>query len=330
MKMCKDFKKVFKMACESHSTVLITGATGTGKSSLARQIHEEGLRKDKPFILVNLASLHEGTLESELFGHERGAFTGADRKRIGKLELAQGGTVFLDEVGDLSPKLQARLLEFLQSRTLSPVGSNRSYELDVRIIAATHRDLGQAVVKGEFRADLYHRLRVIPIVLKSLQERSHDFDEIVHMSLREFSLKHSKFIKGLSSGVAERLETYSWPGNIRELRNLLEYAVMATEGPEVTLESLPSWLFQETSLEKMGLVLSAPSLGTAEIALTFDYRDTLARFEKDYLQRALNRHGGRVSRTAHQIGLNKTTLLRRLRAYGLHPNHLSSSHRSQS
>lgn len=313
----KELDKLIEIACRSNSTVLLTGATGTGKSSLAEAIHNRSTRKGKPFVAVNLATLYEGTLESELFGHERGAFTGADRQRIGKLELAQGGTLFLDEIGELSPKLQARLLEFLQSYTLSPVGSNRRIQLDVRVIAATHRDLNQAVLRGEFRADLFHRLRVIHIPLKSLLERAGEFDRLVHAFLSEFSAKYSKPIAGLSSGVAEALETYNWPGNIRELRNVLEYAVLAAEGSHIALPNLPSWVLLQS--QESGSVASKdfPVLGVAEVAMTLDYQDTLARFEKEYIRRAYSRNGGRLNRTARQIGLNKTTLLRRIRAHGL-------------
>ena len=330
MKIHDEIKQLFDIACKSLSTVLLTGATGTGKSSLAQRIHEAGIRKHKPFVSVNLATLYEGTLESELFGHEKGAFTGADRKRIGKLELAHGGTLFLDEIGELSMKLQARLLEFLQSHTLSPVGSNRTVQLDVRVIAATHRELEKAVLKGEFRADLFHRLRVISIPLKALNEQPQELDSLVHGCLEEFSKKHQKSVKTLTEGVAERLETYDWPGNIRELRNVLEYAVLSAEGSDIKLTDLPSWLFQsiKAQAEREGGLLFPPNgqsvLGVAEIPMSLDYQDTFARFEREYIRRAFSRNGGRLNRTARQIGLNKTTLLRRLRAHGLHPSFLGS------
>jgi len=317
MNFSQDMMKVVQMACKSESTVLITGFTGTGKSSLARQIHQKSKRSSGPFIAINLATLNEGLLESELFGHEKGSFTGADRKRSGRLEMAQGGTVFLDEVGELSPRMQARLLEFLHSRTVSAVGSNRDIQLNVRVIAATHKDLKAAVIKGDFREDLFHRLRVVSIPLKALREREEDFGDIVHLCLQEICKNLGRSITRISKEVAEKFETYEWPGNIRELRNVLEYAVLASSGTEITLEDLPTWLMAPSPVES-ALSSGEPAvLGVAEIPMTLDFQATLQRLEKEYLKRALDRNSGRISRTAHQIGLNKTTLLRRIRAYGL-------------
>ena len=185
MKLSEDLLNTYKIACNSNSTVLITGDTGTGKTHLASMIHNNSTKKGKPFVVVNLATLHEGTLESELFGHEKGSFTGAEHKRIGRLEAAQGGTVFLDEIGELSPRLQSRLLEFLNSKTIVPVGSNRELQLDVRVIAATHKNLQVAVKNKEFREDLFHRLRVISLKLLPLRERYEEFDGIVHDCLRK-------------------------------------------------------------------------------------------------------------------------------------------------
>jgi DNA-binding NtrC family response regulator len=321
MDIPKNLLNLFNIASNSESTVLITGETGTGKTFLAKQIHDRSKRKGKPFVTVNLASLHEGTLESELFGHERGAFTGAEQKRVGRLELAQGGTVFLDEVGELSPRLQARLLEFLQNRKIAPVGSARDLRLDVRVIAATHRNLAEAVTRGQFREDLFHRLRVVAIPLKSLRERQGEFDSILHFCLKELCEQSGKSILKLSPAVAEHLEAYHWPGNVRELRNVLEYAVLASEDGEIQIKNLPAWLL----LDQQSLIVPTsndfPTLGTFEVPLTLDYRGTFERFEKEYLQRALSRNGGRVNRTARQIGINKTTLIRRIRAYRLGIDH---------
>ena len=322
--LSKEVVPLFKMACRGESTVLITGATGTGKTSLARKIHEGSSRSSKPFVAINLATLHEGTLESELFGHERGAFTGAEQKRMGRLESAQGGTVFLDEVGELPLRLQARLLDFLQSQVISPLGSNREVRLDVRIIAATHRNLSEAVQKREFREDLFHRLRVVNISMKALKERTDEFDSILHSSLYEVCEKEGRQILRISSSAAEIFENYSWPGNIRELRNVLEYAVLASQNNEITHQDLPSWIFQsgvKTSLKSADSTpVSMAVLGVAEFPLTLNFQETLERFEKEYLYRALSRTGGRINRTAHQIGMNKATLIRRLRTYGLHPS----------
>ncbi len=315
MNLSSDLSKLFNIAAQSDATVLITGSTGTGKTTLAKKIHSQSKRSREAFVSVNLATLNEGLLESELFGHERGSFTGADRKRSGKLELAHRGTVFLDEVGELSPRMQARLLEFLHSKVISPVGSNQDIHLDVRIVAATHRNLAQSVARGEFREDLFHRLRVISFPLKPLKERVDELDELIHCSLAEVGQFYRKSIFKLSPAVAERFESYSWPGNIRELRNVLEYAVLACETGEIQLEDLPAWMQVESSPIPMESVHAV--LGVAEVSLSLDFQDTLVRFEKEYLRRALSRNGGRINRTARQIGVNKTTLLRRIRAYGM-------------
>ncbi|MEK6705243.1 MAG: sigma-54 dependent transcriptional regulator [Bdellovibrionota bacterium] len=312
-----ELAKVIDLACRCDGNVLITGPTGSGKSYLAQKIHQQGKRSLKPFISVNLATLHEGTLESELFGHERGAFTSADQKRVGRLESAQGGTVFLDEIGELSLKLQARLLDFLQSRTICPVGGNRQVSLDVRIIAATNRDLEGAVQKGLFREDLFHRLRLISIELKPLVDRLEDLDGIVHECLEELSKRAGRSVLRISEEVAQRLENYSWPGNFRELRNVLEYAVLAGTGPEIEAADLPPWFGRVRGSFGVALGQSGQAmLGVAEIPLSLSFYECMSNFEKEYLRRALCRYRFRVNHTARKIGINKTTLIRRMRFYG--------------
>jgi DNA-binding NtrC family response regulator len=313
------------MAAQSDAAVLLSGPTGSGKTSLARMIHDGSARAGKPFVHVNLATLHEGTLESELFGHERGAFTGADNRRVGRLEAAQGGTVFLDEIGELSPRLQARLLEFLQSKVIIPVGSNRELRLNVRVIVATHRDLDAAVASGAFREDLFHRLRVLQIHLKSLIDRADEFDQLVHDCLDSVCRTHNCKVLRISEDVARMLEAYKWPGNFRELHNVLEFAVIACEDQEIRRCDLPVWFCEKlekrvSSFESfipVSPVVPSALLGVAELELSMNYQTAIANFEKTYLQRALNRFGGRVNYTARRIGMNKTTLLRRIRSHGL-------------
>lgn len=298
------------LATKTDATVLITGPTGSGKSRLAQEIHAGGARRHRPFITVNLATLHEGTLESELFGHERGAFTGAESRRQGRLEAANGGTVFLDEIGELPPRLQARLLEFLQTKTISPVGSNREVKLDVRVIAATNRDLKRSVASGEFRLDLFHRLRVISIELESIAERAADFDSFVHDCLEEICRGSGRTLLRISPEVADRLESHDWPGNFRELRNVLEYAVHSSSGPELIEADLPSWFGEK-------MPSGANPAGIPDFS-AFSYAEAIAQFERNYLEQALRRSRGRVNRTARAIQMNKTTLIRRMRAYGLY------------
>ncbi|HCM39896.1 MAG TPA: hypothetical protein DIS93_07995 [Bdellovibrionales bacterium] len=308
-----EFENVLKIARRSDATVLLTGPTGSGKTRLAREIHDSGTRKSRPFISINLAALHEGTLESELFGHERGAFTGADSRRIGKLEASQGGTVFLDEIGELNPRLQARLLEFLQSRVISPVGSNREIRLDVRVIAATHRNLQAAVSRGEFREDLFHRLRVIALELRPLREHWVSLDEIVHGCLEDICLKAGRTVLRISEEVAQRIEAYEWPGNFRELRNVLEYAVLAGEGPEITSRELPGWFCEKSA------VISENLMPDQKRPVFFPpkYEQAITEYERAYLRWALDESNGRINQTARRIGMNKTTLMRRMRACGL-------------
>jgi len=263
---------------------------------------------------VNLASLHEGTLESELFGHERGAFTGADSKRVGKLELADGGTVFLDEVGELSPRMQARLLEFLQTSKIRPMGAQSEVELNVRVISATHRDLPKLIVKGEFREDLFHRLCVAMIELPSLREFSTDFDSIVHSCLEEVSLRLDRKILRVTEDFAHRLESYDWPGNYRELRNVLEFAVQACTGDTLCSQDLPPYFVKAPVIP-----VTEPgdeAVGAADEKLTH-YGSALGRFERGYLDTALRRNGGRINQTAREIGLNKTSLIRRIRKHSI-------------
>ncbi len=312
------------IATRSEANVLITGPTGSGKSHLAKKIHQEGLRRAKPFVIVNLATLHEGTFESELFGHEKGAFTGADLRRVGRLEMAQGGTVFLDEVGELPPRLQARLLEFLQSRVIVPVGGNREMRLDVRVIAATNRALSDDVARGVFREDLFHRLRVVSLSLAPLSQRWREFDAIVHQCLAELAVASGKRVLRISSEVAKRLEQHPWPGNLRELRNVLEYAVMACDSEEITLADLPEW-FEEPSFSGVQSVRIADAeFGLSERFAQMDYSAAMARFEREYLSHRLGRNDGRVNRTARNIGLHKSTLIRRMRLYGLQSSLLAA------
>ena len=320
MNFSEPVSKLIGIASRSESTVLITGLTGTGKTFLARQIHHQSSRRQKPFISINLATLHEGTLEAELFGHEKGAFTGADRRRVGRLELAQGGTVFLDEIGELTPRLQARLLEFLQARQVTPMGGHREIQLDVRIIVATHKDLERAVIEGDFRRDLFHRIRVISIQLSSLHERIDQLEYWTRCFVKEFSDHTKRTPLGISQEVSQSFYQYSWPGNLRELRNVLEYACFAAEGNQITMCDLPSW-FLETLQPKKALkpMISEcfPILGVAEIPFTLDFKETKEHFEKEYFRRALIKNGGRLSRTARQVGVNKATLMRRVKAYSL-------------
>lgn len=315
-------KDPFQLAVGSDANVLITGPTGSGKTFLAEQIHGASSRAGKPFVCINLATLHEGTLESELFGHERGTFTGADQRKIGRLESAEGGTVFLDEIGELSPRLQCRLLDFIQNKTVTRMGSGTSTRLDVRIIAATHVDLEMAVKRGLFREDLFHRIRVLAIRMPSLLERLSELDGIVHRILDEVCDVHRRKVLRISAGVAEALEAYPWPGNLRELRNVLEYAVISAEEGEIRVCDLPSWFrWGKSPLQAAPAaeqsVVDGQAMGSVKVPLSFDYRASLERFEAIFFRWALNRNSGQIEKTARSLGISKATLSRRMHEFGI-------------
>ncbi len=313
----QEWSQVMSLAVKTDETVLITGPTGSGKSKLAKEIHDQSAYQRGPFVLVNLATLHAGTIEAELFGYQKGAFTGAQSSQMGKLEAAQGGTVFLDEIGELSLALQVKLLEFLQSKVLFRLGSHEERKVNVRIIAATNRRLKKEVELGKFREDLFHRLRILEIELPPLSSRGEEFGEIVLHLLEELAQKHSKKLFGLEVAVARALESYSWPGNIRELQNVLRYAVLVSTGSKLKFEDLPPWFLSQETMNGGVVDESRNELGMVEVPMGLDYYETLSRFEKIYLSKAFERYRGRINHTARQLGMSKTTLMRRLRAYGL-------------
>ena len=228
-----------KKAANSRATVLLLGESGTGKEVFARAIHNWSDRRDQPFVAINCVGLSKELLESELFGHEKGAFTGADQQKKGKVELANGGTVFLDEVGDISQELQTKLLRFLQEREFDRVGGVRPVKVDVRIIAATNRDLDDAIKIGRFREDLYHRINVIPITLPPLRERNQDIPALSKHFLRRYSSESKKNFAEIADDALGKLVTYGWPGNVRELANTIERAVVLGRGPVLGIEDLP-------------------------------------------------------------------------------------------
>ena len=295
-----------KIAATNH-TVLITGRTGTGKSHLAREIHEMSPRRERRFAAVNLATLAENLIESELFGHEKGAFSGADSRRVGKLENADQGTVFLDEIGELPPRLQTKLLEALNSRIISPVGSNREIRLDVRIVAATNRNLREMVAKGEFREDLYFRLNTFEISLPSLCAEPARLLQLA----REFALAAASQLGRacpiFGPDFLREIEGYSWPGNVRELKNAMEYAVAMGNENQLSAADLPAQV-------KAGAKVSAPAVGAAG-DLPTDYREAKSFFERLYLEEILRRFDGRINLTAKRTGLSKVTLIDKIRRY---------------
>ena len=283
-----------KKAAASRSTVLLLGESGTGKEVFARAIHDWSDRKDEPFIAINCVGLAKDLLESELFGHEKGAFTGAHQLKRGKIELADGGTVFLDEVGDISPELQTKLLRFLQERELERVGGTQPIPVDVRVIAATNRDLSSAIKDGRFREDLYYRLNVIPISLPPLRERSEDISVLAQYFLKRFARETKKNFMGIKEDAEAKLIAYDWPGNVRELANVIERAVVLGQGPEITAEDLPA----QGNLSQGNNGLSSLS-----------YRHALEAAKREAVKQALAQTNGNRAAAARLLGLHKTHLL---------------------
>ncbi len=280
------------------STVLITGESGTGKELVARAIHRRSPRASGPFVVANCAALPESLLESELFGHEAGAFTGARAARKGRFERANGGTLFLDELGDIPPKAQVDLLRVLQEREFERVGGTQTIRVDVRIIAATNRDLQQLVREGKFREDLYYRVNVIPIHLPPLRERPEDIAPLAYHFLRRFARRFNKPIEGFTARAMEVLTAYAWPGNVRELENLIERVVVLCRADRIDVEDLPSHLWRKSKTMPLETV------------------DNLELVEKLTIERVV-RTSSTVAEAARRLGISRTTLYAKMRKYGL-------------
>jgi len=282
----------------SNASVLILGETGTGKEYLARTIHYQSPRADRPFVKVSCAALPETLLESELFGHEKGAFTNAISRRIGRFEMADGGTLFLDEVGDMTPATQLKLLRVLQEKQFERVGGSETLKTDVRIIAATNRDLKKAILDKEFREDLYYRLNVVTIELPPLRERSEDIPELVEHFIHKYNLETGKKIEGVAPESMALLKSYSWPGNIRELENCIERAVILCHGRKI----LPQHL-----------LFSGVTTRNEEDSESSQHLKSLAEVEREYIEDVLARCGGNQSRAASILGIDRKTLRNKLR-----------------
>ena len=292
-----------KKAANSNSTVLLLGESGTGQELFARAIHNWSERRDGPFVAINCVGLARELLESELFGHEKGAFTGAHQMKKGKMELAQGGTVFLDEAGDVSPDVQAKLLRFLQEREFERVGGTKEIRVDVRIVAATNRDLPAYVRDGRFREDLYHRLNVIPITLPPLRERKEDIPELCQFFLRRFSLEAKKKFTGIADEALARLTAYRWPGNVRELANVMEHAVVLGAGERISSADLPP------TMNSHGAIASGDK---------FSYRAAVEDFRRGLVARVLAEHNGNRVAAAKTLGMHEKSLIRLIRALRIH------------
>jgi two-component system nitrogen regulation response regulator NtrX len=285
--------------------VLIMGENGTGKELIARKLHEESNRAGEPFIEVNCAAIPEDLIESELFGHEKGSFTGAISQRIGKFELADGGTLFLDEVGDMSLSAQAKVLRILQESVFERVGGTETKKVDVRVIAATNKELLEEAAQGRFREDLYYRLNVVPIHIPPLRERKSDIPLLVEYFLGEVGRELASAPRSISKEALERLVSYSWPGNVRELRNLIERLCILTTSDVIRIEDLPPLeLTREEDILKDPFRLKT-------------YQEFKDFTEKEFLIKKLREHNGNVSKTARELGMQRSNLYKKLEKFGI-------------
>ena len=298
------------------TTVLLRGESGTGKELIARAIHQASPRRDKSLIKVNCGAIPETLLESELFGHEKGAFTGAAAQRKGRFELADGGTIFLDEIGDMSMALQVKLLRVLQEQEFERLGGAKTVKVDARVIAATNRNLEDMMQKGEFREDLFFRLNVFPIQLPQLRRRKQDIAELAGFFLQRYSAESGKRVTKIDDEALDRLRDYPWPGNVRELENVIERATILASGEAITLEDLrflDAYAFTRRKEETAaaGGATTADQLGDVTLP------ESLSRIEKDELIRAMEEAAGSKAKAARELGINRSTLYYRLRKHGL-------------
>lgn len=303
----KDLIDMVAMVAPSEATVLITGESGTGKELIAKAIHFNSVRKDKPLIIVNCAALTETLLESELFGHEKGAFTGAEKKRDGRFKQANRGTIFLDEIGEMSPMMQAKLLRVIQDREIQRVGSDETIKVDVRIVAATNRNLEEDVAAGKFREDLYHRLNVVALRAPPLREHKDDIPLLVQHFLDRYATKNRKLIKGFTPLAMDMLLKYNWPGNVRELENTVERAIILAAGDYVSEQELPLSITQAYSQKNH----------SKEFRQDFSQPQSLADLEREAILATLEETAGNKSETARKLGITRKTLYKKLQKYEL-------------
>lgn len=329
VQMQKVFHIIMRLS-KVETPVLIRGASGTGKELVARAIHHNSSFKDGKFVAINCSAIPENLFESELFGHEKGAFTGADQRKIGRFQYAEGGTLFLDEVGDLPTQMQVKLLRVLQEKVFTPVGSNREIESHTRIIAATNRPLEEMIKKGDFRDDLYYRLNVMPIFLPSLNERRSDIDHLVNLFIQKFNKEQHKKVLGVTDQALSVLKKYDWPGNIRELENVIEHSFILEESNLLSIGSLPEYLLKAVGIE----LTQAQALESVEEADdeqmetessemirmpdgALDFNRHKEAFEKEFIIKALKMFKGRINQTALHANIPKKTLLRKIEKYGI-------------
>lgn len=344
--MKKVFDVISKLA-KVNTPVLIRGESGTGKELVSKAIHYNSPRKDEKFVTINCGAISENLIESELFGHEKGAFTGADQRKIGKFQFAEGGTIFLDEIGDISAAMQVKLLRVLQEKTFMPVGSNREIKVDVRIIAASHKPFEEMIKDGTFREDLFYRLNVLPVYLPPLRERKSDIPHLVNHYIQYFNNVHNLKMKGCEPGAMDVLSNYSWPGNIRELRNIIEHCFIMESADIIHVNSLPSIVFKDQKkteakdshaeesvidledIQNSVLDQTASPKTGSDVQFSFgaklgeggklDFAIAKDLFEREFIVQALKINKGRINQTALNANIPKKTLLRKIEKYEINP-----------
>ncbi len=319
-KMKEVFGLIYKL-CKVDTTVLIRGENGTGKELVARAIHYNSPRKSGSFVAINCGAIPESLMESELFGHEKGAFTGATERKIGKFQLANNGTLFLDEIGELKPDMQVKLLRVLQEKVFTPIGGNREIKTNARIIAATNRNLEKMIEENKFREDLFYRLNVLPIFLPPLRERTDDIQFLAQHFIKKVSKQHvDSPINSISATAIEAMKNYNWPGNIRELENIIERAFFYETTNEISVTSLPDSIKRKPSNENLkfnSVTMNGGnySINAPQSALNFDnFRE---QSEKEFIISALKVNKGKINQTVAQANIPKNTLLRKIKKYGI-------------
>ncbi|MDL1971498.1 MAG: sigma-54 dependent transcriptional regulator [Candidatus Desulfofervidaceae bacterium] len=304
-KAMQRVKEQIRRVAPTNASVLITGENGTGKELVARAIHYYSKRAHGPFIEVNCAAIPDDLIESELFGHEKGAFTGAHTRKRGKFDLAHGGTLFLDEIGDMSSKTQAKVLRVIQEQRFERVGGTKTIQVDVRIVAATNKNLEEEINKGNFRADLYYRLNVVPIEVPPLRERKEDIPLLVEEFLKEFASEIHLGQKKIDEEALHLLMQYDWPGNVRELKNIIERLVIMTPGEVITAKDIPESIAKRKEHSPV------------DFFSIDNFKEAKTLFEREYLRKKLKEYNGNISLTAQAIGLERSHLSKKLKTYGL-------------
>ncbi|MDY0191606.1 MAG: sigma-54 dependent transcriptional regulator [Desulfuromonas sp.] len=306
----EDLKQQIAIAAPTSGWVLITGENGTGKELVAQSIHRQSKRYDKPFIEVNCAAIPEDLIESELFGHEKGAFTGATTKRKGKFDLANDGTLFLDEIGDMSLKTQAKILRILQEQKFERVGGQKTIEVNVRVIAATNKSLEEEIQAGNFREDLFYRLNVLPFHVPALRERAEDIPMLCQHFLKSYCDKENTENKHIDQAALDIMQAYHWPGNVRELKNLIERLVIMTPGKEITAKSLPAEIYKAQI--KSETILDGIDIDS--------FKEAKEIFEREFIRTKLAEYEWNVSKTAEAISIERSNLHRKIKSYGIDIN----------